>query len=111
MKKITSVFLVVVIIVAVLLPGASGALFDIKYMARVAQTLGTYKPPSLTEGYQFDGFVEGSQAVLHIISYPLRLTYYVVGQVSRFVDMTFNAEQWKYNFEHTEGGFSGGTLS
>lgn len=112
MEKITSVILAFVILFSVLFVIPQGLKFDVKYIARSLEYLGSYKPPSLVGSFDVkDGFGDIVGASGSVITYPIRLVYYIGSQIVRALDLFFNFDEYNYYFEHTQGGFGGGSVT
>lgn len=83
MKSVLSVVLAFAIIATVVFIIPNDITFDVKYVASAMQYLGSYPPPTLTNGHDFSSFKEGSQAVIHITLYPLKWSFYCISQIAR----------------------------
>lgn len=87
MKKVISVFLIIVCLVCVY-TYPNSPVITFKRTLYFFQTLEA--PPSITGGYTFNSFVDGLQATAYIIAYPVRLAVYTVStfvKLIRFLGM------------------------
>ena len=101
MKQFISLLLVFVIVFTVLFVIPRNITFDSKYILRVLQTLAKEPVPSLTGGNDFSGdFVEGSAAVAYLISYPIRIIYYLLDRIITFFDIIFNYQKYHYFYDY-----------